>query len=246
VNAERLRHTHKYIEAAKAYEQAVNEGPLSADDYANYADVLATLGKGTFTADAERNLDHALELDPHHAKALWLKATAALKAQRYGVALELWQRLDAVLPAGSPDHDIVAANIREAQTLVGDNGEAAPHAPATTMTIRGTVDLALRLHAEAPTGSTLFIYAKAPDSPGPPLAVFKTSISTWPVSFSLDDSLAMIPTRRLSAFSQVVVEARISRSGQAIRAPGDLWGTSAVVKTAASVPLHIIIDRRVD
>jgi cytochrome c-type biogenesis protein CcmH/NrfG len=245
-NAEQLRHAHKYAEAANAYAQAVSQGPLSADDYANYADVLATLGKGTFTAQAEHYIDRALELNPRHAKALWLKASAALKVERFRAALDTWQRLDAALPAESPDHEIVAANIREAQALVGHEIDKSPQRTTSATTVSGTIDLAPSLRAETSAGATLFIYAKAPDSPGPPLAVYKTNVTTWPVSFSLDDSLAMVPTRRLSAFDQVIIEARISRSGQALRERGDLFGSSAVVKTAAALPLHFTIDHRVE
>src|SRR6516164_4382925 len=42
----------------------------------------------------------------------------------------------------------------------------------------------------------------------------RATVGTWPVSFRLDDSMAMVPSRRQSQFDRVVIEARISRSGQ--------------------------------
>jgi len=61
-----------------------------------------------------------------------------------------------------------------------------------------------------------------------------------PRAFTLDDSMAMTPAARLSAASGVVVEARVSKSGQATPSPGDLQGRSAPVKPGAQ-GLSIVI-----
>ena len=80
---------------------------------------------------------------------------------------------------------------------------------------------------------------------GPPLAVLRTTAAAWPVSFHLDDSMAMIPSRRLSQFDKVVVEARISRSGQATPSSGDLYVTSPVLHPAAGKKLALVINREI-
>jgi cytochrome c-type biogenesis protein CcmH len=98
-----------------------------------------------------------------------------------------------------------------------------------------------RVHSDA----TLFIYAKAADSPGPPLAVLRTTVGAWPVTFRLDDSMAMMPSRRLSQFDRVVVEARISRSGQATPAAGDLYVTSAVLRPTSGTRLALVINHEI-
>ena len=63
--------------------------------------------------------------------------------------------------------------------------------------------------------------------------------------FTLDDSMAMIPSRRLSQFDRVIVEARISRSGQATPSSGDLFTSSAVLSPRAGKPLALIINREI-
>jgi cytochrome c-type biogenesis protein CcmH len=107
------------------------------------------------------------------------------------------------------------------------------------------VSLATRFANRVQPDATLFIYAKAADSPGPPLAVLRTKVGSWPVSFRLDDSMAMMPSRRLSQFDRVVIEARISRSGQATPAAGDLYVTSEVLRPAAGTRLALVIDREI-
>jgi cytochrome c-type biogenesis protein CcmH len=77
-----------------------------------------------------------------------------------------------------------------------------------------------------------------------PLAVKRLSTGDLPVTVTLDDSMAMMPAMRLSAFPEVTVGARISASGQAMPQSGDLEGEVGPVKTVgASGPVHVIIDR---
>jgi cytochrome c-type biogenesis protein CcmH len=103
--------------------------------------------------------------------------------------------------------------------------------------------LAATLSAKAAAGATLFIVAKSVDSPGPPVAVFRGSVGTWPVNFTLDDSQSMLPGRNLSNAGRVTIEARISRSGQPLPAAGDLQGSSGVINPADRQPLKIIINK---
>lgn len=121
---------------------------------------------------------------------------------------------------------------------------AIPAAAATSGTaVSGEVALAPTLKAKATLGATLFIFAKSADSPGPPVAVFRTTVSSWPVKFKLDDSQSMLPGRTLSNARRVTVEARISQSGQPLAAAGDLQGMTGVIETADRKPLTVLIDQ---
>jgi cytochrome c-type biogenesis protein CcmH len=224
---------------------------MTAQSWADYADVLASLAGGSLTGAAGSAIDSALALDAGNPKALWLKASQAHEQRHFADALTWWKRLRSALPAGSPDASIIDGNIAEDTSLAGlapvsasAAGAATPAATAAAE-VSGTVSIDSRLADRVQRDATLFIYAKAADSPGPPLAVLRTTAAAWPVSFHLDDSMAMIPSRRLSQFDKVVVEARISRSGQATPSSGDLYVTSPVLHPAAGKKLALIINREI-
>jgi hypothetical protein len=120
---------------------------------------------------------------------------------------------------------------------------ASSAAAASGAAVSGEVALAPTLKAKATAGATLFIFAKSVDSPGPPVAVFRTTVGSWPVKFKLDDSESMLPGRTLSNARRVTVEARISQSGQPLAAAGDLQGTTGVIETADRKPLTVLIDQ---
>ena len=53
------------------------------------------------------------------------------------------------------------------------------------------------------------------------------------------------PSRRLSQYDKVIIEARISRSGQATPSSGDLFTTSAVLTPRDAKPLVLVINREI-
>jgi hypothetical protein len=109
--------------------------------------------------------------------------------------------------------------------------------------LSGEVALAAPLAAKVSAGETLFIIAKSVNSPGPPVAVLRGSVGDWPMKFSLDDSLAMLPGRNLSSAGPVMIEARISVRGQPLPASGDLQGSVGPLNPSEHAPLNILIDR---
>jgi cytochrome c-type biogenesis protein CcmH len=56
-----------------------------------------------------------------------------------------------------------------------------------------------------------------------PLAVKRLRVSDLPVEVTLSDTDAMMPEMKLSAFDLVVVGARISKTGNPVAQPGDLF-----------------------
>jgi cytochrome c-type biogenesis protein CcmH len=250
--ADLRRAQHDNRAARDALAKVVALQGMTAQSWADYADVLASLSEGSLTGAAGSAIDSALALDPSNTKALWLKASQAHEQRHFADALGWWKRLRSALPADSPDARIIDGNIAEDTSLAGlapasaaAAGAAAPVVAASAAEVSGTVSIDSRLADRVQHDATLFIYAKAADSPGPPLAVLRTTAAAWPVSFHLDDSMAMIPSRRLSQFDKVVVEARISRSGQATPSSGDLYVTSPVLHPAAGKKLALVINREI-
>jgi cytochrome c-type biogenesis protein CcmH len=241
--AGRARHDRKMSDAAEIFSQLAARGQMNADSWADYADTAASLRGGKLAGEPEVYIAKALALDPAHAKALWLKASADEEAGRFAEAALAWQRLLTVLPPNSADAKLVAATLQN-DTILGSPGkpDAAP-AAASGVAVSGEVSLAPSLSAKAGIGATLFIVAKSVDSPGIPVAVFRGNVGAWPVKFTLNDSLSMLPGRNLSNAGRVTIEARISQSGQALPAAGDLQGTTGVIDPTDHTSLKIVIDK---
>ncbi|MFM2287655.1 MAG: hypothetical protein RL684_798 [Pseudomonadota bacterium] len=244
--ADAARLKRDFAAARSDYEKLAARHEMTADNWADYADSVGTLNGGKLLGAPEGMIRQALALDPAHPKALWLQASADEEAGRYAQAVASWQRLAAVVPAGGPDAQAVAAKMAEDQRLAGAAPSAAAPA-AAGVAVQGQVVLADALRGKVPAGLTLFIVAKSVRSPGPPVAILRLTTGTWPVTFRLDDSQSMIPGRTLSGAGTVTIEARTSRSGQAMPAAGDFRGVLGPLDPAAAAkagkPLRLVIDK---
>ena len=96
--------------------------------------------------------------------------------------------------------------------------------PAASASVSGTVTLAPALRSRTSPDDTVFIFARPGDGSRMPLAALRIQVKDLPYRFTLDDSKSMSPARPLSSSAQVMVGARISKSGDAIAQPGDLTG----------------------
>ena len=106
------------------------------------------------------------------------------------------------------------------------------------------VDISPQLKAQSKPDQTVFIYAKAMQGPPMPLAVRRLQVSDLPVSVTLTDTDAMLPTMKLSTFPRVIVGARVSSSGTATPQSGDYFTEFENVDSAnPPESISLIIDQ---
>jgi cytochrome c-type biogenesis protein CcmH len=108
--------------------------------------------------------------------------------------------------------------------------------------VSGTVTLASGLAAKANPTDAVFVFARPGDGSKMPIAIIRAQVKDLPLKFTLDDARSMSPQVKISKFDEVIVAARVSKSGSAMPATGDLEGISKPVKVGAD-GLAITIDR---
>jgi cytochrome c-type biogenesis protein CcmH len=243
--AEAARAKRDFGAARDIYAKLAARNEMNADTWADYADVVGSLNGNSLVGQPAIYLNNALRLNPQHPKALWLMASMLHETHQYQAAVDTWKRLAAVLEPNSDDAKLIAANLAEDQRLAGGGAlTPASSAGATSgVSVRGEVVVADALKGKIPAGLTLFIVAKSVNSAGPPVAIIKTSTGSWPLQFQLDDSQAMVPTRKLSTAGAVTIEARTSRTGQAMPAAGDFQGVTPQFNPAVGKPVRVVIQR---
>ena len=175
-----------------------------------------------------------LALEPDNMNALRLGGMAKAQQGDSATAIKLWKKLETLLPPNSEP-------LQEIQDLLAKiESEATQPTQVAGVAVEVQVSLAPELLKATSPGDTLFVYAQALSGPKMPLAIVRKQVSDLPLSVSLNDTMAMMPTMKLSNFSQVKLLARISKSGNAMSQPGDLIGSIDQV-TLADKKNHAIV-----
>jgi len=234
----------RYEEAMPAFRKVVELRPDNAQALADYADGLASMPGRSLTGEPEQLVNKALALDPRNVKALALAGTIAFDRSDFAGAIAYWQRALAAIEPGNEFARQLRGALADARERAGlppaavadEKAAAVPAAPAarpaatpTGRTVSGRVSIAASLRSSVGADDTVFIYARPAAGSKMPLAILRKRGADLPLDFLLDDSLAMSPAARLSTASEVIVSARVSKSGSASPQPGDLQVTSAPV-----------------
>ncbi|HTB90570.1 MAG TPA: hypothetical protein VK743_21560, partial [Steroidobacteraceae bacterium] len=126
-------------------------------------------------------------------------------------------------------------NASPAGTSASVQGSAAAQ---VTVNIHIAPALKSRLKPETP----LFVFAREPDSRGPPLAAKRLTSDAIGTQVQLSAADSMMPGRVLTAGQRVSITARVSFSGQPIPSAGDLYGELSY-NVGRDGALDLVIDR---
>jgi cytochrome c-type biogenesis protein CcmH len=181
-------------------------------------------------------------LNPVHE---WLRASGIL-FERSGVpslslpllkAVQTWEKLAQQLPPGTEDARSIEASIADARAKGGLSSKAS----VNTKGISGKIEIAADIKSKVRSSDIVMVIARKPGE-RMPVAVLRTSVLEFPMSFSLTDALAMNPSSPLSQLSEASIEVRISKTGMAMPESGDLISAPQTVKVRAN-NVRLVIDQ---
>lgn len=265
---EMLGRAHKYMGryelAAKAFAVALEKDTGNAQLMLESAEMIALNNNQTFTAEARDLVLRAYAIEPTNPNALWFAGVAEYQHGNYRQAIE---HLTTLLPLAAGEEDVkksvIAIVTKSREQLIAAGEEVAeltellgiePMVEAATQPVNQasvassgtslniTVSVSDEVRDKFKADDIIFVYAKAKQGPRMPLAAQRLTLAELPVEIVLDDSMAMVEGMNLSAFEQLVVSARVSKSGSAIAQSGDYIGHIDVNSKAANTPLSILID----
>lgn len=230
--------------AFEAYARAVKLAPDDADLLVEAATARATVDPGRrFDAAAVAMLRHALQVQPRHQRARWFLGIAQRQAGRSADAAQTWEPLLAMVDAGTaatlrPQIDAARADAR--LPPLPPEPDAVPSAPQA-LTVRVVLDPQFAARSRLREDASVFVIARVPGGPPMPVAVEKRSVRDLPLTITLDDSDGPMPTRKLSAMTEVEVFARLSASGDATRREGDIESKPVLVTLPATELVDLVV-----
>lgn len=237
----------RYDESVAAYRELMKLVPLDAQLLADFADTLAVANGRKLEGEPLLLIDQALKVDPNNVKALALGGTAAFNQQNFARAAELWKKLLAGLPPDAEFAQQIQRSIAEAESRGGLPKGAGVKLSSVVSgpSISGNVTFASGAAGVIGLQDTVFVFARAATGPKMPLAIQRITARDLPFKFMLTESMAMAPGMSISKFPDLLVGARVSKSGNAIAQPGDWESDLVSVKLGAS-GVQLVISKPVN
>lgn len=258
---------NEFGKSAAAYRKAYDlTGGKEAEPMLGYAEALSMTDENALGGEAGALIESALKLEPQNPKALWYGGLVALRKDDVATARDRWAALSALNPPpevkaildqriaemdqklGRAPQAPAAAAMGGGPAMagaMGGSGETAAAAVgAGAVTVR--LKLAPALAAQVPPGAPLFVLARDPTNPGPPLAAKRLQGVQFPLELVLSDADAMAAGRTISTAKTLTLVARFSKSGMPMASSGDLYGEVGYdpVKDKGKA-VEITIDRTV-
>ncbi len=248
------KHLGQYANAAEAFKHAASITP-NAQLMLEQAESLALGNNQTFTPEAYELIMRALELEPDNVNVLWFAGVAEFQAANYRSSIEYLSQLSEEAKEDADIDRTLRVYITKAREVLVAAGEDIPTVDeimrstgtqkqpiASGASIHVHVDVSDEIRSRFNSGDAVFVYAKAASGPKMPLAAQRMSLAQLPTDIVLDDTMAMVEGMNLSAFGNVIVSARVTKSGSAIAQAGDYIGKVTVDDVTKSVPININID----
>lgn len=240
----------RYPEAIIALEKTNKLIPNNPVVMLRYADALTMANGGRISGKPFELIKRAIALKPDDQTGLWLAGMGYEEQGDYKKAISYWNLLLALLKDDKSINEVQRL-IKRAKNKSGIN--VAESITPTVMPTEKNEITSLKVSVTIdPTqlknvsmDDTVFIFAKAVNGPPMPLAVARKKVKDLPVEVTLDDTMAMIPSMKLSSFIRVKVSARVSKSGQPRAQPGDVESEFQVVESKQKEIINLRINKKV-
>ena len=237
----------KFELARDAYARALKIKPDDGDVGVEYAEsLLRTSADRRFPPEAVRLLEAAVAKNPDNQRALFFLGTHQMQDQRPAAAAATWEKLLPKLdPATGAElrKQIDAARLAAGLPALPPLAASVAAADGAGLTIEVSIDPTLAKLAKP--GDVLFVFARAVNGAGPPFAAKRIQLEQLPLKLQLSDADSPMPAARLSTQKQVLVMARLSRSGDVKPASGDIEADPVQVATDSTQPVQLVLSRAI-
>lgn len=223
--------------SVEAYEKAYQINSEDSRLLIDYASALISSNDNQSTAKPVQFIKKALELDPDAPDALYLAGMFAVSVQDFDLAKSLWNRAMNALPESSPDRELLRSIIAEITSIENSSVQSESVQSAITVNVLFSDKVLSSISDE----NFIMVYAKAAKGRPMPIAIEKIKLKDFSGQVVLSDQNSIVSSNLLSSHDQVVIVARISQSGLAIKQPGDLQVSSDVVMVSDSPNIDLEI-----
>ena len=251
---------NQHNKAANVYARLLERHPDNSQVTALLAQSLYVLdaesaNAGTTAAElmsprVKALLASSLRLDPQQYLALSMSGMQAFSEADYPAAIRYWRAALLVYGESSPQAASLNGGIQAAEARLAAQSTQTLAAETNSLTtahirLRVSIDPGQILVTDSPD-TPVFVFARSVTGSRMPLAAKRLRLSDLPIDILLTENDKMA-AQSIAGHSQLIVGARLARSGQPIAAAGDSQSLEGITKGEANaddaLSVALVIDQ---
>lgn len=204
------------------------------------AEATVLQDRSALTGPAGQVFEDVLAEEPLNARALFYAGMVAVAREDDDLVRRRWGRLLEL----SPPENVRRILEQQLELLEPAGVEGAPVVATGSPTIKVAIDVVPSIREQINRGDSLFVLARVPNQPGPPIAAVRLNVQTFPLTVEISDANVMMPGRSLNDADKLEIAARVSKSGNAISEPGDVFGNIIYQRGSSETnQVDVLLDR---
>ncbi|MGI9234238.1 MAG: tetratricopeptide repeat protein, partial [Woeseiaceae bacterium] len=249
----------RYADAVTSYERVMElEDGRNAQTLVDLSLALLSRDGTPIEGRTAALIESALALEPNNPAALFYSGVASANRGDTDLAASRWEMLlglnpppeiRSILEQRVAEWRGVPVEARPPPAIAAQSATSPNASPSATQAdpdaiVTARIALSDNAMSAITADANVFIIARDPAQPSPPIAVDRLRLSDLPTVISLGDENSMVAGRALSGFDEFELLARVSLSGGPAAATGDWFGTM-IVRPADTNTVFLAIDQQV-
>ncbi|MGF1762851.1 c-type cytochrome biogenesis protein CcmI [Aliivibrio kagoshimensis] len=220
--------------ASGAMEKAYRLEPGNPDIQLGYAQAMMLSGDDDQADKARKMLRVVVAKDRTNLRALSLLAFDSFERGDYKGAIVAWSTMQKAIGPDDNRYEMLNRSIERAMSRMNPEKAVAGKSVAVTIALSEAVQL--------PKQGVVIVSVHSADGARMPVAAVRLPIGQFPLTVTLDDSNSMMPERKLTSLSELMIRARIDADGNVSTREGDWYGESEAVTMGE--PVTVVINQQ--
>ena len=234
----------RYNDATETLEKLIALGQSDSETLMKTINSYNFVDQGQINDRAYELIQQLLKQSPNHPQGLWVAGMSEIQRGRVSNAKDYWNTLMPIL-AGTPQQEelknIIAQLDNDISQDVNSNDTDSSSADMQSLTININVKLADQFDKNrAKDDDVVFVFARAKEGPPAPLAVKRFTVAELPLTIELTNQDAMISELNISGYQQIVLSAKISKTGDPFQKQGDINSELLLIDMQQQESLYLL------
>jgi cytochrome c-type biogenesis protein CcmH len=180
--------------------------------------------QGRINERAHQLIQTILSQAPNHPQGLWIAGMSEMQRNNIVKAKEHWNHLIPVLE-GTPQQQELINIVAQLGNENIESNQPTEKQPEEQSDLKINVVVSLTNNfdiSKTDPNDTVFVFATAKNGPPAPLAVKRLTVADLPATITLTEQDAMLPQMNISKFDDIILSAKISKTGNPTDKTGDI------------------------